>query len=219
MKKSLILALSLAAAPIFAGEPAPVTVAPIVTPAPVCACPVSVELAAGYGLSNTDIYKGAESKEIDVYTFDITAVYAINDKHSVNLRFGYAFGDECQRVDYSSIETDVHTFTLMPGYRYTHALTEKTAAYIGANVGVANVSVKDCEDYPGYRFKSHGSDYGFAYSAEIGLRHEICENWALFATYMFCGSTAEPDVKGEYYTAPTHKQRYHVFRVGAAYEF
>ena len=139
MKKLAILALC---APAFAGTPE-VVVTPAPTPAP-AACPCSVEIGVGYNYGCRDLYKSdfGSEKDIDTGSVDLTAVYALNQHHALTLRFGYAFGDEVNKnADYPGIrdETDVHTFSLMPGYRYTHAITEKTSIFAGANVGIANI--------------------------------------------------------------------------------
>ncbi len=199
MKKSLILALALAA-PVFAGDPVVAPPPTVYAPAPTCG-PWALEAAAVYGFAMEDVYDGLVSKDIDVYGADLTLVYALNDNHSVNLRFGYTFGDECvQGTDldggFTRWETDIHTFTLMPGYRYTHALNEKWSLYGGANLGVANVSVKDSwsatwQDGNGLRNKAHDSDWGLAWSLEVGAQYNITPCWYLFATYGLAGSTAE----------------------------
>ncbi len=225
MKKSLILALALAA-PVFAGDPV-VTPPPTVytPPAP---CPWSVEAAVGYGFAMGDIYDDTlGSKSIDVYTADLTAVYTIDETHSVNLRFGYSFGDECYRgilggigreVDVAT-ETDVHTFTLMPGYRYSNKLNDAWTVYAGANVGIANVSVKDWigESYGEYGMsvRTHDSDWGFAWSVEVGAQYKMTDNWYAFGTWGLFGNTAEP-ATCEYLRA-VDQQWYHGFRLGVGY--
>ncbi len=235
MQKSLILALALAAAPVFAGEAPIVTVpAPAPAPAPAC-CPLSVEVAGVYGFAMGDIYDGIVSKDIDVYGADITFVYNLNENHSVNLRFGYTFGDECVQNGgtfdegmsyYTRHEIDVHTFTLMPGYRYTHAIDEDWSVYAGANIGIANVSVKDAfsqtvsyvgEGSEGGKLNEHDSDWGFAWSVEIGASYKMSDNWYAFATYGLFGSTAEPELYDG--IVPVDQQWYQGIRLGVGCEF
>ncbi len=225
MKKSLVLALGLAA-PLFAGE-APMAQTPIITPVPPTCCPLSMEAAAGYGHAMGDIFDDASgSKSIDVYTADITAVYTFTPNHSANLRLGYSFGDECYRGPSSLgtggalvTETDVHTFSIMPGYRYTHEINEKWSAFIGANMGVANVSVKDwaCPAGATAPTKVHDSDWGFAWSVEIGAKYKMSSNWSLFGTLGLFGNTAEPVVGAG--VRPVDQQWYSGVRLGVGYEF
>ncbi len=215
MKKSILLALSLVA-PSFAGD-VPMAPAPIVTPqapAPAC-CPLTFEVAGVYNYAHNDLFAENYVKDIDTYGADITAVYALSDKHSLNLRLGYTFGDEAITYGVVRNETDVHTFSLMPGYRYTQPITEKLAAYAGVNVGLVNVSVKDRWTAPGAVEGAHDSEYGLGYSAEIGLRYEVAENWEVFAAYQLSGSTATPAPE----MRDTHKQLYSGVRVGAGFKF
>ncbi len=214
MKKALIPGLTLAflTSVAHAGQP---TIYTAPAPAP-CQkpCPYSIELGAKYGFANTDIFRGY-SKEIDTYGGDITGVYHFNKCHSMNLRFGYPFGDTTLRYDGTRHETDLHTFYLMPGYRFTHAINEKWSAYIGANAGVANLSVKDNLRGEDFIRHDHNSEYGFAYSGEIGLRYQVCENSDLFLAYEFFGSTAHPNVRD----GNTKKQTYNVVRTGMSFRF
>lgn len=222
MKKSMILAMF--ALPAMAGDPAPIAVTPVPAPvvAPACDCPITWELAAVYRYANRDIFAhsfGAE-KDIDTYGVDLTAVYALNDRWSANLRFGYTFGDEVNKYWDSREETDVHTFYLMPGIRYTAPLNDKWSVYGGINVGIANESVKYkaswAEDY--YYYKEHDSAWGFACSLEAGVRYKVCDNAELFAAYEFYGSTATPNF-GAAWGGDTHGQTYHGVRAGVSISF
>ncbi len=215
MKKTILLALSLAA-PIFAGD-APMAPAPIITPqapAPAC-CPLTLDVAGIYNYGHKDLFAEDNVKDIDTYGIDFTVNYALAERHSVNLRLGYTFGDEAIWYGDARNETDVHTFYLMPGYRYTHPLTEKLAAYAGVNAGLVNVSVKDHWRDGDGSAAAHDSEFGLGCSAEIGLSYDIAENWELFAAYQFSGSTATP--------APdqrdTRKQLYSGIRAGVSYKF
>lgn len=220
MNKIAIIALA-CAAPVMAGTP--VVVAPAApAPAPVVS-PWSMEVGIGYNFAGRDLIKHSEGAEeaIDTLGVDLTGVYAINDNNAVTLRFGYSFGDEVNCADRywgAKHETDVHTFALMPGYRYTHALTEKVSAFAGANVGVANMSVKDhwrdemiCES-------EHDSAWGVGYSAEVGLRYALCPCTEVFAAYQFSGNTARIKL-GEEYPAKNHRQFYNGVRAGVSIKF
>lgn len=227
MKKSLI-ALAMVA-PVLAGTGKPVYLAPAPTPAPLQAaaapCPLSWEVAAVYNFANTDLLKHSvgEDKDIDTYGADLTAVYALNENNSVNLRFGYTFGDEVNKEAAAwgeRQETDVHTFYLMPGYRYTTALTDTVSAFIGANVGVTNMSIKNHWRGEDYTLTEHDSAWGFAYSAEVGLRFALCKNSDLFVAYSFNGSSAKPKATKEgWIDFKAKRQTYNGIRAGVTVKF
>lgn len=221
MNKIAIIALA-CTAPVMAGTP--VVVAPAApAPAPVVS-PWSMEVGIGYNFAGRDLIKHSEGAEeaIDTLGVDLTGVYAINDNNAVTLRFGYSFGDEADweaRSWNEKVETDVHTFALMPGYRYTHALTEKVSAFAGANVGVANMSVKDHARWEdGEVGNWHDSAWGVAYSAEVGLRYALCPCTEVFAAYQFSGNTARIKL-GEEYPAKNHRQFYNGVRAGVSIKF
>lgn len=224
MKKSMILALSMAV-PVMAGTPAPVAVSPVPAPvvAPAAECPITWELAAVYRYANRDLIAHAEGneKDIDTYGVDLTAVYGIDDNWSANLRFGYTFGDEVNKDVYGwwRQETDVHTFYLMPGLRYTAPIDDTWSWYAGVNVGMANECVKEKVSVPidNYAEKTHDSDWGFAVSGELGVRYKMCENTEFFAAYEFFGSTATPKLYDGW--VDTHGQTYHGVRAGVSIKF
>ncbi len=220
MKKSMFLAML--ALPAMAGEPAPVAVAPVPAPvAPACDCPVSWELAAVYRYATRDLFVHGEGnqKDIDTYGVDLTAVYGLNDRWSANLRFGYTFGDEVNRMYDIREETDVHTFYLMPGLRYTAPLNDKWSVYGGANVGIANECVKNKVAFSLDNFydKNHDSDWGVAFSVEAGVRYKVSDSTELFAAYEFYGSTAAPKLYDGH--TDTHGQTYHGLRAGVSISF
>ncbi len=217
MNKAIIPALLLTLGTAMAGEPTVTYVAP--APQPQKECPLTFELAGVYAFANRSIFNYGPGKEIDVYGGDITAVHKMDKNNSLNLRLGYSFGDKAAYAYGYKYETDVHSFYLMPGYRYTHALTDKTSLYLGANIGVTNLSVKDHVRGPLGTASSHNSEYGFGYSGEIGLRYAISENCELFAAYEFVGSTASPRIQYNGASFGTRDQTYHAIRAGASFRF
>ncbi len=219
MNKALIPALLLTLGTAMAGQPVITCTAP--APQPKRECPLTMELAAVYAFANNDILShgsGAE-KAIDIYGGDLTVVKKMDENSSVNLRFGYGFGDEVNRYYGTKYEIDVHNFYLMPGYRYTHALDEETSLYFGVNLGVANLSLKGHERGEWGSRSDHDSAYGLAYSAEVGLRYRICEDCEVFAAYEFCGSTASPDLSTRGYNQSANKQSYNAVRAGMNFRF
>lgn len=220
MNKIAIIALA-CAAPVMAGTP--VVVAPA-APAPAPAVsPWSMEAGIGYNFAGRDLIKHSEgaAEAIDTLGVDLTAVRALTDHSALTLRFGYSFGDEVNCADRywgAKHETDVHTFSLMPGYRYTHALTEKVSAFAGANVGVANMSVKDHWRDAVDCYSEHDSAWGVGYSAEVGLRYALCPRTEVFAAYQFSGNTARIKL-GEEAPSKNHRQFYNGVRTGVSIKF
>lgn len=208
MKKVIFAAMALGL-PVMAGEPAP-----IVTPAPAPApsCPLTLEVAGVYKFAAKELLSFGPAKEIDLMGADLTLVKPICGNSAVTLRFGYNFGDEAQRGVFGGTEeVDVHSFYLMPGYRYTHALTEKTALYGAVNAGIANTSFKYKFDDAEEIDKWHDSDWGFIATLELGVRYQLCEKTELFAAYEFTANYAKSDGCDE--------QTYNGVRVGVGFKF
>lgn len=206
MKKVIFAAMALGL-PVMAGEPAP-----IVTPAPAPSCPLTLEVAGVYKSAAKELLSYGPAKEIDVMGADLTLVKPLCGNSAVTLRFGYNFGDEAQRGVFGGTEeVDVHSFYLMPGYRYTHALTEKTSLYGAVNAGIANTSFKYKFDDAEEIDKWHDSDWGFIATLELGVRYQLCEKTELFAAYEFTANYAKPDGCDE--------QTYNGVRVGVGFKF
>lgn len=206
MKKVIFAAMALGL-PVMAGEPAP-----IVTPTPAPSCPLTLEVAGVYKSAAKEMLSVGPAKEIDVMGADLTLVKPICGKSAVTLRFGYNFGDEAQRGIFEGTEeVDVHSFYLMPGYRYTHALNSKTSVYGAVNAGLGNTSVKYKYDNAYDIIKDHESDWGFVASLEIGVRYQLNEKTDVFAAYEYSASYAKPDGCDE--------QTYNGIRIGVGYKF
>ena len=199
-----------AAAPVFAGEPVIVA-----TPAPVeaqvasapQACPWSYELGVSYAWASTEIIDGMDGDNAQTVGVDLTACYAVTDTDMFNIRFGYGWGD----AKNWGVSQHFHTWTLMPGYRYTCPLDDTWSIYAGVNVGVAAVAYKQHSE----GLKEHCSGWGFAYSAELGVRYALCPDMELFLGYIFSGNTAEPSKDGWSCAA----QNNHGIRAGVGVKF
>ena len=223
MKKTIILAAMLAL-PTFAGQKVIVNPAPVAPVAPAVASPWSIELAATYTWGVPDIHKyTSPCKEIKSIGADITGVYAIDENNAVTLRFGYTWGGE-KFANASLFGFDVegwekvriHTFSLMPGYRYTSPICDQLSWFVGANVGVANASYKYSIYSQEQRLLSmHNAAWGFAYSAEIGLRYELTESLDVFCAYQYGGNTA----RAKKYGLHAKRQHGHTARVGVGIKF
>ena len=209
--------------------------------------PWSVELAGGYQFAirktqktmkiipekGSYQYLSKESPKVDILSADITGVYNLTDRQALTLRLGYATGDDKIKVEgdaTSHIKDKVELFTLMPGYRYTMPVYgDKVKAFAGVNVGFAHVKYESEQtEAPNkdYNTKVDDSDWGFAYSAEIGLRYDVTENVGIFAAYQFSGNTAA--LKRHTYNHgtsstnqdyPTRAQVYNGLRAGLSYAF
>lgn len=192
MKKTLI-AIALTAAPAFAGAPM-IAPAPVPAPAPK-PCPYALEIGGNYNFAAKDIVKHelGSVPEVDTWGVDLTGIYNFNENHSVNLRFGYNRGCASLLEDGLKQRYVLNNFSLMPGYRYTHPITEATSFFIGGNVGIMNESLKLrlCEGDEVFG-KVHDSDWGFAYSAEAGFKFDLCPRSYVFVAYEFTGNTAKP---------------------------
>lgn len=208
MKKTILATLALGL-PVMAGEP---VLTPAPAPAPAPSCPLTLEVAGVYKYAAKEMLDFGPAKEIDVMGADLTLVKPICDNSAVTLRFGYNFGDEAQRLSWGGTqEVDVHSFYLMPGYRYTHALTEKTALYGAVNAGIGNTSVKFKYDDANVIAKAHDSDWGFIATVELGVRYQLTEKAEIFAAYEYTANYASPDGCDE--------QTYNGVRVGVGYSF
>lgn len=232
MKKAIILAAMLAL-PTFAGQKVIVQPAPVPAPAP-AVCPVSLEIGAFYAWNQPHILRGTH-KQVGTIGGDITGVYNLDENQAVTLRLGYSWGGEKWAIpgeDWGeegwwggSEKVRLHTFSLMPGYRYTDAITEQVSWYVGANVGVANASYK-LTGYGEGEFMEvghftdkqcdHKSGWGFAYSAEVGLRYALTEQLDVFCAYQFTGNTVSPKFDGFRFS---HRQYAHGIRAGVGIKF
>ncbi len=218
MNKALIATLMLTLGTAMAGEPTVITcTAP--APAPQMQCPLTFELAGVYAFANNELLKGGSGQDVDVYGGDITAVYNIDPFQSLNLRFGYTYGDDSSNTFITKHDTDVHNFYLMPGYRVSWGAGEKLGFYAGVNAGVANLSIKEHTRSPWGSNSAHDSAFGFAYSAEIGVRYRLSDCCDLFAAYQFVGSTASPDLQYGNFSRSARNQTYNAVRAGVSFAF
>ena len=220
MKKTL--ALIALAAPALAGTktvvatvPAP---APTPAPAPIVS-PWAIEVGTGYNFASKDLFKGVEDqKKVNTWGWDLTGVYKLDENNALTLRLGYAYGSRKQDND---IRYKVNNWSLMPGYRYTYALSDKWFAFAGANVGLVSFAWldKEKEDLG----NNHKSGWGFGYSAELGVRYAVCGNWDAFVAYHFSGDTASPRYivtrGGQSTSIRPKKQNFHGVRIGVGCKF
>ncbi len=183
------------------------------------------EAGASYGFAESQIIKNdlGQTGMVDSYGGDLTLGCNLSPNHALNARIAYGYGSHSQlnplMSDWLKLTTKVHTFQLTLGYRYTHHFNSDWSGFVGVNVGVGNESVKlRAHDALG-RAHIHGSDYGFAYSAEIGAKYHFCSDMYAFMAYQFQGNTCSPDISGAGLKLSTRKQTYHSVRVGIGFSF
>ncbi len=230
----------LAASAATAGESIKITVVeptPVPAVTPVAAPTIAgwyVEAAAFVGRSNQDVISSAPTwapspERVDIIGGDVTVGYQIDNQNALQLRLGYGFGkdtnsegDNLTHRLKDSIK--VHTFTLMPGYRFTQQLDDSWSVYGAVHAGLANQSLKyEIENIEINRYhheRPHSSDWGFAYSAEVGVRYDISSSMYTFLAYEFRGSTVESSIYSQDRgTLESKAQTYHVIRLGMGCSF
>lgn len=230
MKKLALLAL---AAPALAGTPAPVVAAaPAPAPAPCC---TNLELGFGYNFAAKDLRKHfmGSSKEVDTVGIDLTAVHRLTDNHALTLRIAGTQGSEISRMvtdsAYSRTKDTLRTFSVMPGYRYTTAVSEKTSLFCGVNVGVVNQDIHQTQlgawDVGGTMWPvagdKHADAWGIGATVEAGVRYQICPCTEIFAAYQFSGNTAKCKEYGttDFDGIRTHRQIHNGVRAGFTFKF
>lgn len=151
MKKALIIA-AMMALPTFAGEA--VTIAPAPAPTFTSPCADSVwswEVAGTYSWAATDPYSnmdGERRKKVNTYGADVTLVRALPDygwfkNHALFLRLGYNWGDRTWGLGEGlNTKFRVNNFSIMPGYRMMHKITDNLSYHIGGSIGVTNNAEK-----------------------------------------------------------------------------
>lgn len=208
MKKLALIAL---VAPAFAGDIAPVvTPAPAPTPAPAAPC-CALELGVGYNFAAKDLGKQIANKEIDTVGIDLTAVHSFTPKHAITFRVGAAQGDEIFSDVPFRCKEYLRTVSIMPGYRFTQPVGEKTSVFAGVNAGFVNqhVHVKMQET------NEDDSAWGFGATGEVGVRYQLCPCSEIFAAYQLSGNTVHNEMIGY----KSHRQIHNGIRTGVSIKF
>lgn len=208
MKKLALIAL---VAPAFAGTPEPV-VAAAPAPAPAAPC-CALELGAGYNAAAKDLFKhhSGSFKEVDTVGIDLTAVHSFTPKHAITFRVGAAQGDEMLPDTFIRVKEYLRTVSIMPGYRFTQPVGEKTSVFAGVNAGVVNqhVHLKAID-------KVDDSAWGFGATGEIGVSYKLCPCSEIFAAYQLSGNTVHNDFG---HGLKTHRQIHNGVRAGVGIKF
>ncbi len=193
------------------------------------------EGAAFFGFSSGDALEDIpEFDSMDIVGFDFSVGHRFNRFHAVNLRigYGYGYGDAgfyYRNGDTTYMDMSMSTFTLMPGYRFSFGPRNSPLEFFaGVNAGLSVVGAYlDQEDYSrGSRFGDYyefdGTEAGFAFSAEVGVKYHYSPRGYIFASYEFRGSTASPKVEWDVdssFNYDTKAQFYHTIRFGGGIEF
>lgn len=216
MKKLALLAL---VAPAFAGTPEPV-VAAAPAPAPAAPC-CALELGVGHNWASKDLLKHdiSESKEVDTVGIDLTAVHSFTPHHALTFRIGAAQGDETMHlggIDSIRVKEYLRTISIMPGYRYTTPVGEKTSVFAGVNVGAVNQRIRIKETSPFFEMADSDSAWGFGATGEIGVSYELCPAASVFAAYQLSGNTARNSIHRD---EKNHRQIHNGVRTGVSIKF
>ena len=161
-----------------------------------------LELNAAYNFALKDIVKedGAiPAYTVDTYGVDLTAVYAFNKNHAVNIRFGYATGDD-EHTIYRYIpfngKVEVQNIYIMPGYRLTTPLNDSLSLFTGVNLGLAQTK-GEVEVSNSYVSRSESkSKWGFAWSVELGASQKVTETGSVTLALQLQGLHGRPYFEG-----------------------
>lgn len=229
MKNTLFMVMMGLTGVAFAGQS-------LVAVAPAVETPVwGVEVAGAYNFSLGQLLKKdnviGKKNHVNTVGGDITGVYNLDENNAVTLRVGYGYGSDKFAVwtpDPSlsaSMRERLHSFTIMPGYRYTYAVNDSWSVFAGANVGLAANSLKLSErvgidSRSAMTADAHKSAWGFAWSVEAGAKYQLDANWNVFAAVSYSGNTAQPSVRFNGYKVGKMKpQQYLGVRLGVGYNF
>ena len=166
-----------------------------------------LEVNAAYNFALKDIRKaeeGVPAFKVDTYGVDLTALYAINEHHAVNIRFGYAMGEEEHAIDLGSdyylinAKGEVRNIYIMPGYRLTTPLNDSLYFFGGVNVGLAQTKVKEEISFAGVSESETKSKWGFAWSAEVGLSQKVSQTGAVTLSVQLLQLLGRPDFGADY---------------------
>lgn len=235
MKSAFITMLALAGIACAGEKSAPISVPAI--PAPVHSWAVELGGQYNWGLGKfmkSDYF--GKKNHMNTVGGDITGVYNLDENQAVTLRFGYTYGGdkfavvadgvgEGLEIPNAHVRERLHSFTLMPGYRYTYNINERWSVYAGANIGLAAESAKfalsvDLDSRSRMTSEAHKSAWGFAWSVEVGGAYQVAENMKLFAAMTYSGNTARPNIKyASESIGKVRAQQYLGVRAGVSYSF
>ncbi len=176
-----------------------------------------LEVNAAYNFALKDIASDLALK-VDTYGLDLTAVYRIDKHNSVNLRFGWATGDNDDNVWFSDVDlgaysvnekVEITNITIMPGYRYTTAVIDSMDFFWGINAGLVRTEAELTASLYGLASASMKKDeWNFAWSTEVGIAQKVSEHSKLTLALQLQGLYAQPSYNedGEEYKPSSQLQ-------------
>lgn len=251
MKKAIVLAAMLAL-PTFGGQKVIIAQPPVAPPV-VNTCQDSVwswEVAGSYSWGSKpfddDILR---QKKVNTFGADITIVRQLPamgwfKNHALFLRVGYNWGDRTWGLGEGlNTKFRAHNFTIMPGYRMIHKITDDLSYHVGGSIGITNRSDKlELTDTPVYYTREDqdavvippnqrydreeygtrsytDSTVGFAASLELGLRYAINPCWDVFCAYQVTVNTARTKFTSNGQSVKSKSQFFHGVRLGFGRKF
>ena len=188
MKKSLVLALALAA-PVLAGDGkgAPVPASESIVASAAAPAAFSLEIGTSYYEM-----KDENGEKVDWDGLDITGVYHITPNWSITLRGACGISENSNTLSEGSrsmhIDEDYFDWYIAPGIRYAVGLTDSITWYIGANIGYGKSRIESTwQGYtngvpvPGASDTIKESTGTWNYSAETGVQWHCTES-----VYIYC---------------------------------
>ena len=166
-----------------------------------------LEVNAAYNFALRDLSEGSAevpAYSIDTYGVDLTALYAFNKHHAVNIRFGYTAGDDANTVYYdgyingdyiivpANVKAEFENIYIMPGYRLTMLLTDSLNFFGGVNAGLAQTKGKLEASAYGKTLSEKKDKWGFAWSAEVGVAQEVTETGSVTLALQLQGLYGRP---------------------------
>ena len=186
-----------------------------------------LELNAAYNFALKDISKAEEgipAFRADTYGVDLTAVYAFNKNHAVNIRFGYTTGDD-EHTFYEpgyypeNLKVEVQNIYIMPGYRLTTPLNDSLSFFGGVNMGLAQTKGKIEDSWLEGSFSESKSKWGFAWSVELGVSQKVTETGSVTLALQLQGLYGRPDFGDEGESAKAESQLNLGVRLGYSCQF
>ncbi len=169
-----------------------------------------LEVNSAYNFALKDIADIEDSGgfKVDTYGLDLTAVYRIDKHNSVNLRFGWATGDnDASFLSYDENvgnyddhwKAEITNITIMPGYRFTTAVTDSMDFFCGVNAGLVRTEAEATETANTLRgilsVSEKEDEWNFAWSMEVGITQKVSAHGKLALALQLQGLRAQPYFK------------------------
>lgn len=138
--------------------------------------PLVLEVAGVHTWTMADA--GDDMHNMNMGGVDATLVYKLDDNWATTLRFGWAEGRgrRAFNSDEVILKRQLTNWAFTGGVRYTAPVSGKLSWFAAANLGLGRTEIKDSwfagEDG---RVKAGADDVGLYYSAELGLKYDICD--------------------------------------------